>query len=214
MLRRINYTDSQKIGSYYVGEFVRVFRVHVSTLLRSVSLRVLASLSLASCFPRLPVPNVHRAQQFAEMGGQFLEEKELLKAEAAFRLSLEHAMSSIALDGLGCVALQKGLLVDAEKYLLQAIEEDPEYAGAYGNLALLYEREGSFQKAYNYFSMALSLDPGDFRTRNNFAAFLYDSKGEEGFIKDLLLEAMVSSTSAEYTQLIKENLYRLEDRHD
>lgn len=193
---------------------VEMSRNEISGVASVIGFLSFVCLFFTSCSPKAVIIDLNKAQHFAGLGSQFLQEREFSKAEAAFRLSLEYATTALALDGLGCVALQQGQVHDAKEYLLQAVEEDPTYAGAYGNLALVYETEGALQEAHKHFSLALSLDPGDFRTRNNFAAFLHDNKVEKEFIRNLLLEAVVSSVSPEHTRVIQDNLYLLENRHD
>jgi Tfp pilus assembly protein PilF len=66
----------------------------------------------------------------------------------------------------------RGNFDEAERFFLAALQRDPSYRGALGNLALLYERAGRRGEAIALYSAALKSLPSNVQIRNNFAAAL------------------------------------------
>jgi len=76
------------------------------------------------------------------------------------------------LDAQGCVEIRRESYEFAEQYFLRAIAADPEFSGAYSNLAWLRERAGRLSEAKQLFETALLLEPGNIQARNNYAVLL------------------------------------------
>lgn len=121
---------------------------------------------------RPDVERMREARSLIDQGTVELRRGELDKAEAAYRVALELTPDSAALDGLGCVAFLRGNAATARTLFERAIELDPRYAQALGNLALLHEAEGNDARAAALYRAALRAEPRNFRARNNYAAFL------------------------------------------
>jgi type IV pilus assembly protein PilF len=89
---------------------------------------------------------------------------------------------------LGLGYMQEGNLKTAQEKLSNALEQDPEYAGAHAAIAMLYARRGDYDEAEKQYRQALSLDRDNPDLKNTVGAFLCDrSKNEEGL--RYLLEA-------------------------
>lgn len=116
------------------------------------------------------------ARELIDKGTAHLREYELEDAQAAFSLAVELAELPAAYDGLGCVALLAGEYKIAEQYFVYAYNKDENYKNALGNLAYLYEIRGFKIRARQLYLAAIEENPGNFRFRNNFAAFLVDDK--------------------------------------
>ena len=71
----------------------------------------------------------------------------------------------------GIQVAQRGLWREAIYRWEKAIALDPTYAAAHNNLAVAYEQDGQFEKAQLAYTMALELDPGNPRIRENFDLF-------------------------------------------
>jgi Flp pilus assembly protein TadD len=112
------------------------------------------------------------AWQMVEEGVTLLEEGELKKADAKFRMAEALAPSPEAYEGLGCVAHKKGEFERAEHLFLLIRERYPEYGHVLGNLALLEVAKGDLHKAQQYFEEALKQAPDDYKARANYATFL------------------------------------------
>lgn len=82
---------------------------------------------------------------------------------------------------LGSLYLQSGNLAVALQELLIAIDIDPDYAKAYGTRALAHYGIRENDLAERDFQRALSLDPSDPETSNNYGWFLCQiGRGTEG----------------------------------
>ena len=141
-----------------------------------------------------------------DRGTLMLRAGKLEEARGAFAAASEIASVAAAVDGLGCVAFKQGNFELAEKYFVQAYEMDKHYNTSLGNLAVLYEINGLSNKAYQLFQMALSSEPENYRTRNNFAVYLFD-KNDKGNAK---LELYKSLALAKHP-VVTGNLIKLEE---
>ena len=151
-----------------------------------------------------------RALSLVDRGASFLEVGDLKRAEASFRLAMEIAPSTAAaVDGLGCVAFFLGNFEEAERDFLEAYNMDSNYNTSVGNLAILYEAEGKPEKAAEIYKQSISLDPADFRVRNNFAAHLADH-GK----KAQSLEHLLKAEALARNPLIDRNFSQLQNSGD
>ncbi|MCO6430045.1 MAG: tetratricopeptide repeat protein [Deltaproteobacteria bacterium] len=132
-----------------------------------------------------------KQQTLIEQGVHRLRAGDFDQAEASFRVAITIGPSAAAVDGLGCVAFMRGDFALAEKLFRQAYEGDSGYNESLGNLALLYEVTGRYDRAAKYYRMAVNAMPTNFRVRNNYAVFL-DQNGtalEREKVKSELLMA-------------------------
>lgn len=74
---------------------------------------------------------------------------------------------------LGVAYLERDNLPRALNALDRAIEISPQHAEALQALALVYQQQGEYGLANDYFQQAVSAEPDFTRARNNYAAFLY-----------------------------------------
>ena len=65
------------------------------------------------------------------------------------------------LTNLGAVCDEIGRGDETLKYLLKAVEVDPEFYAAYGNIAFKYQEMGEYQKAIEYCDIVLKFSPDD-----------------------------------------------------
>ncbi|KAA0013093.1 type IV pilus biogenesis/stability protein PilW [Billgrantia pellis] len=79
-----------------------------------------------------------------------------------------------ALTELGMAYLERNNLPRAMSALNRALEREPDDPEALQAMAIVYQRQGEHDLADETFQRALSVDPGNSRARNNYAAFLYD----------------------------------------
>ncbi len=88
---------------------------------------------------------------------------------------------------LGIAYLQRGEYEKSLNKLNRALEADPKYAQTYNTLGLLHQKLGKPLVAEDYFKKALSLDPADPLTLNNYGQFLCInsrlSEADEVFMK-------------------------------
>jgi tetratricopeptide (TPR) repeat protein len=106
--------------------------------------------------PYDPVP--YRA--LAEFGMRYnldLREVSLPAARQALELDTDHPAS---LDTMGQVLFSLGDQLNAERFYLRALEQDPNHAPAHLHLGLLYIFQKEFTLAQNHLTQALSLAPG------------------------------------------------------
>lgn len=97
------------------------------------------------------------------------------QAYAIFEMAFEHYPLPEALDGLGCVEVYRGNILKAKNFFELALKFDESYYRAISHLALIAELEGRVKEAEALYKEYLLLEPGNFRTRNNYAAFLVDT---------------------------------------
>lgn len=90
------------------------------------------------------------------------------------------------LDAIGCVEWRRGYPDEAMHFFRRAIEVNQSYARAYGHLALVAQENGDIEVARELLATAVRLDPGDYRSRNNWATLLTDqSRARREFLKAL-----------------------------
>ena len=120
--------------------------------------------------------NEHQhALNLIDSGVMQLESGYVEQAYATFEMAFEQYPLPEALDGLGCVELYRGNIRGAKKLFELALEYDESYYTAMSHLALVAELEGRVEEAEVLYKEYLLLEPGNFRVRNNYAAFLYDT---------------------------------------
>ena len=121
--------------------------------------------------PRDPKPHVN-------LGEIYLETKDLDKAivhlEEAITIDPEH--SSLAHNFLGAALLEKKMLEQAEKELLQALEMRPRIPDAHYNLGLLYEEKGDLKRAMEEYKKEIEIHPDAHPAHFNLA-LLYKKTG-------------------------------------
>ena len=77
---------------------------------------------------------------------------------------------------LGIGHLNQGATEKAKDPLRKALEIDPNSAGTYAVLALVFQRELEPKLADEHYRKAIALDPGNARLLNNYGGFLYEQK--------------------------------------
>lgn len=69
--------------------------------------------------------------------------------------------------------IQQGKTTEAKKPLQRAMEINPNSADVHNAYAMLFQVEGDYDLADNYYRTALKLESDNTRIRNNYAAFLF-----------------------------------------
>lgn len=185
------------------------------------SLYILTLLSILqiSCSTALDVniSELPKAKDLIDQGVIQLEHGYTEQAYASFEMAFESYPLAEALDGMGCVELYKNNLELAEKFFIMAVDLDNNYGTAFGHLAQVYELKEMPSLADKYYQLALSLEPGDVRIRNNHAAFLYDLKNnstnlslvEEDALKITIKSELLRANSLTNSDIIKDNFSRV-----
>lgn len=166
---------------------------------------------VVGCSATIPAEPIHqqKAQEYVDKGTLHLRRGEFDDARAAYLMSLEISPSAAAIDGVGCVAMLQGDLKEAEKRFRQAMEFDPGYGTAAGNLALLQESQGDEKMAVEMYRIALARDPENFRARNNYGGFLRERGNDAEKEYGMLLLRQAAAVSAH--PLITTNMGRLSE---
>jgi type IV pilus assembly protein PilF len=81
--------------------------------------------------------------------------------------------------------IAKGDNEQAVRHLRRALELDPDDPSIHDMLAQVFWRTGEYELAYEHFQRAISVDPKFSRTRNNYAAFLFERGDIDGAIRQL-----------------------------
>ena len=152
-----------------------------------------------------------RAESLLDQGILKLRQGQLDDAAAAFQVAYEIAPSAGALDGLGCVALLSRNFAQAERLFLRALETEPEYRNALGNLGLLYELTGRRREALQLYQAAIRSNPRNFRFRNNLAALLAEGASSERERAEALNQLREAAALASHP-LIMSNLAMLRNK--
>ena len=175
--------------------------------MRLLLLSIVVNISCIACAPldlERNVKDQHDAESLIDQGVLMMRAGRLDEARAAFGVSFELNPSAAAIDGLGCVAFRAHRFEEAERYFKMAIEQDPEYSEAYGNLALLVEYGGQKTEAQRLYKEALARKPKNFRARNNLGVLL-EGLGERALGRDELLKAAALTDD----NLVRDNLKRI-----
>lgn len=149
------------------------------------------TLAFSSCVaPQGPdIEQERQALALVDKGTWYLRQGNLEQAQAAFEVANQIALSAQAYDGLGSVAMLQDQYKSAEIYFKRALQIDPNYTEALGNLALLYDQWQRTALASRYYSLALKADPANFRVRNNQAVFELEQGGGRSRAKHALFSA-------------------------
>lgn len=173
----------------------------------AVPLSLVMSLLSGCMVWRVPtMRDQERASVLIDQGVTSLRRGEFGAARISFQLARELFESAAAIDGLGCVALLEGDLEKAEMLFNEALEIDFSYTEVYGNLALLREYRGDDSGADALYRKAIELDPGSYRTRNNYAIFL--AHRDERDLPSIRTELMKAALLGE-ASLMNDNLTQL-----
>jgi tetratricopeptide (TPR) repeat protein len=93
--------------------------------------------------------------------GKFLlEAGRLDDAKIQFQFSMNAVANSVALDGLGDIAIRRGETSVAENCFRQAAAFDPYDTHAHFRLAIIYGKGGRNSEAVREYQLALQMDPG------------------------------------------------------
>lgn len=172
---------------------------------------MLLVIALIGCAVQTPPVDLHREQSalvLVDRATQALRAGALDEAQAGFSAAWETSPSTAALDGLGCVAFQRGDFLRAEEYFLRAMRREPEYGPAYANLALLYEIEGRLEQARELYDRSVELDPLNPLVRNNRGALLSDlavAPSEQAAARQEILKAAYLSRD----RLVRQNVRKI-----
>jgi Flp pilus assembly protein TadD len=160
----------------------------------SCMILLIAVIGVMGCsLPRsVTLADQQKIRHLVDTGVVALRKGDLARAQASFEVAESLGAEAEALDGLGCVAFLRGDLAQAETLFLEALDRNPQYTQAIGNLALLYEQRGERQAAEERFEEALLRDPANARVRNNYALFLAEQRGRgDPTVRQELLRAAV-----------------------
>lgn len=158
-----------------------------TAFIRVVSIIVIAAFvaALFGCAPRRELSIHERASRAVKVDELLSRAVRLMRQGDA--QSLRAAYSALLLaeelspkdariaDGFGCIAWRQKNWSAAEQHFKDSRKFNPEYDRAYAHLALVAEKRGDLEEAFKLYQTALSLNPLNYRARNNYAAALFDS---------------------------------------
>lgn len=128
-----------------------------------------------------------RSMNYYQQGLNAFNERNLEKAQAFFELAYENGMHAEALDALGCIALIENSVIEAKELFSKSISVNTKFALPYGHLAFVYEKLNNYEKAKKLYLKALTIDPNNYRFRNNLSALIYDTYKEQEAKNALIL---------------------------
>lgn len=106
------------------------------------------------------------------LGAVYLKRQYFEKAAEQLKKALEEQPSVDVLNNLGVAYMGVEDYVQAETCLRQALQLQPELAGCYKNLALLYQKTGRTDAAAASFEKYFLLNPQDTTLIKNYVAYL------------------------------------------
>jgi tetratricopeptide (TPR) repeat protein len=116
------------------------------------------------------------------LGTVYLKQQYFEKAIASLKKALEEDPSVAVLNNLGVAYLGMGEYKPAEALLQQVLQQRPDLAGCYKNLALLYQKTARTNEAVASFEKYFLLNPRDTGLITNYVSYLTVS----GRIRDAL----------------------------
>jgi tetratricopeptide (TPR) repeat protein len=116
-------------------------------------------------FPELS--GVHRPLGLAYLKQQFFK-----PAAEQLQMAMKETPSPDVLNNLGAAYIGSGENDRAETVLKQAVQQNPNPAGCYKNLILLYQRTGRTNDAVKAFENYFAQDPKDSKMLEAYAAYL------------------------------------------
>ena len=84
-----------------------------------------------------------------------------LALDAYSRAAADQGLNADVLSAIGSANMNLGRLNQAEKFLLRAVEKDPDFVPAWNNLGVTQINSGQFVEARSSFQRAFALDNGD-----------------------------------------------------
>lgn len=106
------------------------------------------------------------------LGGVYLKRQYFEKAVEQLKKALEENPSVEVLNNLGVAYIGIKDYEQAEPFLKQVVQQRPELAGSYKNLALLYQKAGRTNDAVSSFEKYFSLAPKDVSLIQNYVTYL------------------------------------------
>jgi Tfp pilus assembly protein PilF len=106
------------------------------------------------------------------LGMVYFKLKQFDKALALLENTPEADLTPDVLNNLGAACLNAEAFEKAENYLKQAIEQQPTYAEAQLNLAVLYKEQKRDDDSVAAYEKYIDLRPADIDTQHNFALYL------------------------------------------
>ncbi|MFH1867958.1 MAG: tetratricopeptide repeat protein [Candidatus Omnitrophota bacterium] len=108
---------------------------------------------------------------YVNLGNLYMEAGDLEKAKGAFYAAIKGAdkVDPKTYNDLGYLFIQQNKLKDAERYLQEALSEQPDYPFAHINLGLLYEKKNMQVEAEREYKEAIRLNPNIPQAHNNLA---------------------------------------------
>ena len=147
-------------------------------------------------------------------GTFFLRQRDaesIARAEAAFKLvTVLDSREARAVDGLGAVAWHRKDFELAKSFFKRAIDINAHYDRPYAHLALIAQQEGDLVTAHRLFQQAMTLNPLNYRSRNNFAALLANNAADTAQMQvayDEILKA--EHLSPKNQPVVKKNVRRI-----
>lgn len=111
-------------------------------------------------------------------------------------------------DGLGCVAWRRGLIMEARRRFQEAIDLDPAFDAAYMHLALAEQVLGNLNQTRELLAAGARLNPLNYQLLNNYAAFLIDTGSGNSALKNEAYQSLLkaSEIAGSGERQISENL--------
>jgi predicted O-linked N-acetylglucosamine transferase (SPINDLY family) len=132
-----------------------------------------------------------------------------VEAEAAYRRALALKSERAYYDSLGNALGRQEKFAEAEASYLRAIELDPEYAGAYRNLADMLQVRGRHSEAFERYRQALALQPDNPDLHSNIGTLL-QAEGDYAAAIDSIRRALARDPE---NPCVKDNLLYTQSFH-
>lgn len=133
---------------------------------------VVTGCALGNSTPLLDVESIRMGRTVMDAANDSFQRGNFTAAAQQFELAYQLGKEAEALDGLGCIAMRLGRVVEAQQRFAQAIDRDATYGAAYGHLALAQEALGKVIEADRSFLDGIAVKPGDAQLRYDYAQFL------------------------------------------
>ena len=162
-----------------------------------------------STYRDTPIRNSQAAQEACQKGLEYIEHGDDAAAEQAFRESLGYDITNAAAhNNLGLLLLKQKQWYSASWEFAYSTQIQPQSSVPRGNLGLVFEAVGQYDKAINEYEAALKIDADSVQVMGQLARTFVKSGRSPERLKDLL-ERLVVRADPDWSQWARGQLIRL-----